>query len=236
MVSGFDEGKITKNGVTIPYRIFIPENMNKTKKYPLVLHFHGAGSRGSDNKKPLYLAKFLTAKKNQQKHPCIIIVPQCPSGKKWIVHNWSKVKHTFSKEPTPYMACAIKLLEDTIKNYSVDKDRIYVYGQSMGGFATWDIICRKPNFFAAAAPVCGGADVMQMKKICHMPIWVFHGAKDPTVKVQNSRQLVEELKKLKCNIKYTEYPEVKHNAWSYSYTNEFIEWLFSHKKEKNNGK
>ena len=44
------------------------------------------------------------------------------------------------------------------KKNQVDPNRIYVMGLSMVGYATWDAIQRRPDFFAAAVPICGGGD------------------------------------------------------------------------------
>ncbi len=61
--------------------------------------------------------------------------------------------------------------------------------------------------------------------------WVHHGAADPTVKVEGSRKMVEALKQIQGNVKYTEYDEasgIKHNAWDPCYSNdEVFEWIFA---------
>ena len=126
---------------------------------------------------------------------------------------------------------AIAAIKEIIKKYPIDTKRIYVYGQSMGGFATWEIICRYPDMFAAAVPVCGGADETQAKKIAKIPVWIFHGKLDPVVNVERSRNMFVALKQAGGKPKYTEYPKVKHNAWSYSYSPKLFEWMFSQKKK-----
>ncbi|MBN2643237.1 MAG: prolyl oligopeptidase family serine peptidase, partial [Victivallales bacterium] len=220
-----------EDGQKLKYRFYDPGKVESKKKYPLVIHFHGAGSRGDNNTSQLYLAKKVTDKKIAEKHPCFVFAPQCPTGEKWVSTDWSRLSHKMSPAPNSQMAMAMSAIDEIIKEYPIDTNRIYVYGQSMGGFATWEIICRRPDMFAAAVPVCGGADETQSVKIIHIPIWIFHGALDSTVKVERSRNMFAALKKVGGEPKYTEYPKVKHNAWTYSYTLELFEWMFSQKKK-----
>lgn len=128
---------------------------------------------------------------------------------------------------------AIDTINEIVKKYPIDRKRIYVCGQSMGGFATWEIICCYPDMFAAAVPVCGRADEAKAPSIAHIPIWIFHGALDPAVKVARSRNMFKALKNTGGMPKYTEYLKVKHNAWSYSYSSKLFRWMFNQKKSKN---
>jgi predicted peptidase len=221
----------SKDGQKLKYRFYNPSKNASKKKYPLVVHFHGAGSRGDNNTSQLYLAKKVTSKRNIKKHPCFVFAPQCPAREKWVSTDWKKLSHKMSFKPNAQMAMAMATIKEIIKKYPVDTSRIYVYGQSMGGFATWEIICRYPAMFAAAVPVCGGADETQAKKIAKVPVWIFHGKLDPVVKVERSRNMFASLKKAGGKPKYMEYPKVKHNAWSYSYSPKLFEWIFSQKKE-----
>jgi predicted peptidase len=220
-----------KNGQTLKYRFYNPVKDKSKKKYPLVVHFHGAGSRGDNNTSQLYLARKVTSKVNIEKYPCFVFAPQCPAGKKWVDIDWTRLSQKQPVKPNAQMTMVMAAIDEIVKKYSIDTKRIYVYGQSMGGFATWDIICRRPNMFAAAVPVCGGGDETKASKIAHVPVWIFHGALDPTVKVARSRNMFAALKKAGSTPKYTEYPKVKHNAWSYSYSPQLFKWMFSQKNK-----
>jgi predicted peptidase len=103
----------------------------------------------------------------------------------------------------------------------------------MGGYGTWHALALRPGFFAAAVPVCGGADLKSAEKIKDVPIWVFHGDKDNAVPVARSREMVEALKKAGGSPKYTEYPGVGHNSWDKAYADpEMFAWLFAQKRKK----
>lgn len=232
IVSGFHGFMWQSDSGSLPYRLYIPAKLEAGHKYPLVVFFHGMGSIGNDNRKQLWLAMNFTKPEVQQRNPCFVLAPQCPETGRWVNAEWGGDIHKMAKDPTPEMAMAIRLIDQTIKDYPVDAKRVYVTGTSMGGFATWEIICRKPELFAAAAPVCGGGDVANAAQISSIPIWAFHGKLDPTVKAQSSRAMIDAVKKAGGSPVYTEYPEVKHNAWDYSYKDKALyEWMFKQAKK-----
>jgi dipeptidyl aminopeptidase/acylaminoacyl peptidase len=218
---------------TLLYRIHSPEKLETGKKYPLVVLFHGAGKRGNDNKKqlahgPADILKFAKA----AKQPIFFIAPQCPRGQQWVNTPWGKLSHTMPKEPSESMALAIGLIKKTVADLPVDEKRIYVTGQSMGGFATWDIIQRMPSYFAAAMPICGGADTAQAATLKNMPIWCFHGGNDRVVKTQRSRDMIAAIKKAGGSPKYTEYPGVGHHSWTKTFKDtKVLTWLFAQKAQ-----
>jgi predicted peptidase len=219
-----------ENGKTLPYRLMKPDHYDPKMKYPLVLFLHGAGERGTDNEKQLVhgVPEFAKAE-NRKKYPCFLIAPQCPAKEGW--SDFMSKKAVASKGPSEPGRLAVELVKAIQKEFSIDPDRLYITGLSMGGFGTWDIICRNPDMFAAAVPICGGGDESQAEKIAKMPIWVFHGAKDPIVKPERSREMVDALKKAGGNPKYTEYPGVAHNSWEKAYKDhEMFKWLFEQKK------
>jgi len=122
-------------------------------------------------------------------------------------------------------------LESKVKSMPIDRNRIYITGLSMGGYGTWDAISRKPNYFTAALPLCGGADVKQASKLLKLPIWTIHGDKDRAIPVSRSRDIVKALKDAGGKITYTEHPGAGHNIWSRTYSDKkVLDWLFSQKK------
>jgi predicted peptidase len=220
-------------GNVLKYRLLTPPDYDSKTKYPLVLFLHGAGERGDDNTKQLVhgVAEFTKAE-NRKKYPCFLVAPQCPEGKKWVEVDWGADKHEMPKEASDPLRLTLELIDSLPKEYSIDTQRIYVTGLSMGGFGAWDAICRRPDYFAAAVPVCGGGDEKQAEKIAKVPVWVFHGAKDGAVKPSRSRNMVEVLKKAGGKPKYTEYPEVGHDSWVPAYKDEeMMKWLFEQKRE-----
>jgi predicted peptidase len=125
-----------------------------------------------------------------------------------------------------------KLLDSLARTPQIDTKKIYVGGLSMGGMGTFEILWRKPHFFAAAFPICGGGDVAKVKVYAkNFPVWVFHGSADPTVDVDNSRRMVAQLKADGAKVTYTEYPGVGHESWKNAFAEPaLLPWLFAQKK------
>ena len=140
-----------------------------------------------------------------------------------------------AKRPSNWpLEATLAVVQQLTKQESVDPRRLYIMGLSMGGMGTFEELYRHPNVFAAAAPICGGADVAAYdKRVRKTPFWVFHGAADSVVPVENSRQIVEKLKELKVPVQYTEYPGVNHNSWDNAFAEpQLLPWMFSHSRKK----
>ncbi|MEQ8789293.1 MAG: prolyl oligopeptidase family serine peptidase [Pirellulaceae bacterium] len=221
-----------KDGGELPYRLLAPREYDAARQYPLVLFLHGAGERGADNQKQLIhgMGDFLRDE-IRGKYPCFVVAPQCPQNKQWVAVPWSADEHTMPKTPSTPLRQAVELVDALTKEFSIDEDRLYVTGLSMGGFGAWDAVQRHPQKFAAAAPVCGGGDAALAKTIAGVPIWAFHGDQDNAVKVKRSRDMIEALKKAGGSPRYTEYPGVGHNSWAVTYRNpELYAWLFAQRR------
>jgi predicted peptidase len=183
------------SGDKLLYRLLKPEGYDPNQKYPLVVFLHGAGERGSDNTTQLVhgMADF-ASDKIMEKYPAIVIAPQCPDGKQWVEVPWTVDEHQMPKEPSRPLAQTLELMTALQKEFSIDRDRLYITGLSMGGFGVWDAIQRQPELFAATAPVCGGGDVALAKRIKDVPTWAFHGDQDGVVKVRRSRDMIAAMK------------------------------------------
>ena len=225
-------------GGKLLYRQIDPAGLNKGSKdarYPLVLFLHGAGGRGNDNTRQLtdagFCPKILNTVKFAANYPCFLIAPQVPPSKRWVEVHWGLKAHTMPPKPGEQMRMALELVDQFVKTHPVDMRRIYVTGLSMGGFGTWDAIQRRPGFFAAAVPVCGGGDTAEAPRLTTIPLWVWHGDRDGVVKTQRSRDMVAAIVKAGGKPKYTEQPNTGHGVWTAAYANRAVwTWLFAQVK------
>lgn len=224
---------------TLPYRILYPLNFNPANKYPVLFFLHGSGERGSNNTLQLTHGGNLFLKENLRKNfPAIIIFPQCPKDSYWsnvkITSNQGKRTFNFQKdeEPTKAMKLLLQLIKEVKSEKYVDDERLYAGGLSMGGMGTFELLRRKPRYFAAAFSICGGDNVANVKKYRKVPLWVFHGAKDDVVDPALSDLVVKELKRLGAkDVRQTIYPNANHNSWDPAFAEpELLPWLFSHEK------
>ena len=222
-------GKVDSPAV-VPWRLYVPPEASEKNKLPLVFFLHGAGRRGNDNMGQMDLAAPIWAEAVQAKNPCFVLAPQCRVGTMWTKMNPAHTNSEADKDPTPEMGSALAILDSVLSQYPVDPDRIYVVGMSMGGFGTWDALYRRPNFFAAAVPICGGGDPSKASLFKDVPIWAWHGSNDKAVPVDNTRELIAALKKAGGDPKYSEI-KAGHGAWMPAFEDpEFFVWLFSQKK------
>jgi predicted peptidase len=207
------EVQIVKN-LELEYLLYLPKNYRSSrKKFGLILFLHGSGESGNDLEKVKKhgLPKMLEA---GLELPCIVVSPQCPAGTWW---------------NTETLAA---LLDDLEKTLRVDAERMYVTGLSMGGFATWELAIKHPQRFAAIVPICGGGEPFFTSEITHLPIWVFHGAKDDVVPLEYSQRMVEALKKHGSKrVKFKIYKRASHDSWTKTYANpKLYSWLLEQKR------
>ncbi|MBC7417224.1 MAG: prolyl oligopeptidase family serine peptidase [Pedobacter sp.] len=93
------------------------------------------------------------------------------------------------------------------------------------------MVRRKRHAFAAAFAICGGDNLANVKKYKHVPLWIFHGAKDGTVDPAFSIAIADRLKTLGDEVKLTIYPNAGHNSWDNAFAEQtFLPWLYTHKK------
>jgi predicted peptidase len=219
----------------LPYRLLKPLNYDAKQQYPLVLFLHGAGERGSDNERQLiHGGKNFVDEGFRKRHPAFIVAPQCAEEKKWGEVPWDAKSHKAPTDPGPTMKAVFGLLEALQEEFSIDANRIYGTGLSMGGYGTWDILQRHPELLAAAVPICGGGDPELADRFKSTPVWVFHGGADPVVPVSRSRDMVNALKAAGGRPIYTEYEGVDHNSWTRTYDNRLMwDWMFAQHKQAN---
>lgn len=196
----------------LDYLLFLPEGYAKSRKrWPLMLFLHGAGESGTNLEKLKVLGppKIVESKPD---FPFILVSPQSPHG------GW---------DPDTLNA----LLDNVMRKYRVDKDRVYLTGASMGGSGTWHLAAAYPEKFAAIAPVCGHGDPADAKQLARIPIWVFHGANDHVVPVERDEEMVNAIRAAGGNVKFTVYPDAGHNVWTVTYDNpELYQWLLKQKR------
>lgn len=237
----YQKKEFIRGNDTLRYRILYPENYEAGKKYPMLLFLHGAGERGNNNEAQLtHGGKLFTEPANRQQFPAIVVFPQCAAN-----DFWARVRRDTTKKDSlgqfafnsdqpigTSLSLVNQLVDSLAASGSVIKKQIYIGGLSMGGMGTFELLWRKPKFFAAAFAICGGGDPQKVtiygKKF---PIWIFHGDSDPVVPVGNSRLMKNALIAAGAKVKYTEYPGVGHNSWDNVWgETELLPWLLGKKK------
>ena len=206
------------DGSRSPYVVFVPQDYDAKKSYPIILFLHGAGETKGGMKQPVQVGIGPAIEKRAKSFPFIVVIPQ---SEKRI---W--------KADSDDAKRALAILDTTMKEYNADPKRVILSGLSMGGHGTWSLAVANPERWAAIVPVCGAGNPAAAATIKDLPCWAFHGDKDTAVKVAGSRDMIDALKQAGGKPKYTEYPGVGHNSWDKAYgTDELYTWLLTNKKK-----
>ncbi|HEV7704706.1 MAG TPA: prolyl oligopeptidase family serine peptidase [Gemmatimonadaceae bacterium] len=234
--TGFLDRTVKVGALTLKYQVYVPPTYDGHTSLPVILFMHGSGERGSDGLKQTQVGMPSQIRWHRDWFNAIVVMPQCPDDS---VFRGVVADATFAA------------LEKSVKEFHGDRERLYATGLSMGGYGVWQQIVDHPGVFAAAVAVSGGltpsadmdnlfvsvkgddpfAAVAQVTK--GLPIWIFHGAKDDVVPTVQSRKLVQAMRDVGTDVKYTEYPDVGHGAWDPAYADEELwKWLFAQRLVK----
>lgn len=197
----------------LEYLMSFPNNYDNTKKYPLLIYLHGAGTRNTNYewlKRPVIYNTL-----DEHGLEFIVVAPLCRK-EAWFDH----------------FETLIRFVDYISGHENVDPSRVYLTGNSMGGYATWQLAMSIPEYFAAIVPVCGGGMYWDTKRLAEMGVWAFHGALDITVCPEESEKMVNGINKRGGNAKLTIYPDREHDSWTPTYSNpEVYNWLLSYTKK-----
>ncbi len=196
------------------YMLTYPKDYKSDGVYPVLFSIHGAGTRG--NNPELLKDSFIFKKaETMEDFPFMVVSPLCHEN------TWFDMFET------------LKRFILFIGNSSfADKKRLYATGASMGGYTVWQLGMSMPEVFAAIAPVCGGGMYWNAARLVNVPVWAFHGAKDPAVFAQESQKMVDAVNRCGGSAKLTIYPDVEHAAWVPAYTDdELYKWFLTHENK-----
>ena len=207
--SDFKPGKFKDEKAEVNYRFLKPKNLDKSKKYPLVLVFHGSGAIGKDNTSQMgVLSKMWLSPENREKYPTYVLSPQFPIRSS--NYHLDETRNVKVSESNEYLDLVLKSLDSLIIKENIDPNRVYVMGFSMGGATTSNAISKRPDLFAAAINVSGISQFDKINELVKMPIWIVHGSLDTDNFPQSNFKFFEEMK-TKGNVFLWEYKNKYHN-------------------------
>ncbi len=196
-------------------RYYKYEKTSKTPQ-PLILYIHGAGSRGNELSQMSMVGPLGELLKGRD-IPAVVLAPQCYKN------TWFDLFSVLEE-----------FIEYAINNENIDKQRVYICGISMGGYAAWQMAMSHPDWFAALVPVCGGGMYWNAERLKNIPIWAFHGALDNVVLPEESIHMVKAVKLNGGKARITIYPDKEHNAWDSAFGDDNMwKWMFSQIKTDN---
>ncbi|WP_254562847.1 carboxylesterase family protein [Dyadobacter diqingensis] len=212
-----------QHGDTLSYRLLMPEGYDPDQRYPLVVSLHGGAGYGTDNVRQLasWEIQQLTEPKSRKKYPAFILAPQIFHGT-----SWGGLPHLVTRDTIVF-----DLLRALKAEFSIDPNRVYVVGHSLGGYGTWHFIGTRPGVFAAAIPLSGAGDPSLAKNMVDVSVWAFHGETDRNVLVDGSRKVIKAMQQAGGHPRYTEFADVGHYLNpSLNTTPGILDWLFAQKR------
>ena len=178
---------------------------------PVIVFLHGASSCGTDLSKVLRYGP-LDAVSSGLQVDAVLVAPQNPGGA------WSPSK-------------IMDVLRAVERRFSVDTNRRYVLGMSLGGYGTVDFVGTYPDRIAAGMALCGGGSLRNYCGLAKVPFWILHGTDDRAVAVSESQAVVAAMaacgdtSRLRCDW----LPGVNHGQLGKAfYVQETYQWLLSH--------
>jgi len=215
-----------------PYAIYIPKNFDESRKYPLVVFLHGAWSNhrlglrrafGQGNLQGLDFIKpgnvpVETDLESTRYFPVLKDIDYIVAA--------PLARGTAGYQGIPEQD-VYDMLADIESRFSIDENRIYLTGLSMGGGGTVWLGLTRPDIWAALAPCCpappdGSVDLAG--NALNLPVHLFTGDKDFLHKTALDWKAKFEASTPRFD--YTEYPGIGHNSWEYAYKDGFIfDWF-----------
>lgn len=212
--SAYKSYYINVSGVRLAFRLKFPYSYlnpdSSTKKYPVMLFFHGAGEPGcpanggifNNEKQLLHGGKLFLDRVNNNQFDGFLIYPQ------------AVVPNCASSWPASNDIAVLRILDSLIKYARADIDRLFVDGLSDGGRNTWRFARSYPQRVATIAPSAMSAMTTSLSSIIHIPVWFASGGKDSNPSPAQAQQTLTTFTNLGGNIRYTLYPELGHSVWN----------------------
>lgn len=226
--------------VTLPYRLYLPQGYDESKKYPLMLFTHGAGERGADNAlqvdqigtvNNVLLERLVLGGYNDR---FIVVAPQCPIDMRWVEYDWTSGEYSLDgiEQSIPSKLVLSLMYNEIFANYSVDRSRVYGAGVSMGGFGITDLAMRCPDMFAAIINVCGGCDPTKADLISTTAVRGYHSPTDGVVNYEPLKDLLSAAAQKGYAAEYHEINvNIGHAEWVTAFEEpDLISWLLTHEK------
>ena len=217
----FSKETFSSGNLTIPYRKANISGLGD--KTSLVIYLHGGTSKGNDNESQMQEPGIdsISTWLSENNRKAIMLVPQCPTNLSWLGTMQDAI---------------VQLLQTYIDRGVADADNVYIFGGSMGGTGTWNMLSNHPDFFAAAMPVAGNPTGLDAEAVSKTPLFTVMGTADRIMKISNVETFLKDMDGCDAEYKF----EIE-DGWTHedvcknSYTAKRLNWVFAHTKGSSAG-
>jgi pimeloyl-ACP methyl ester carboxylesterase/tetratricopeptide (TPR) repeat protein len=139
-----------REGESIRYVAQVPPEYHSYRSYPAIVTLHGASStpeRQVDWWMGNYNTELQMHTGQAARKGYIVIAPAWTVEERQRKYKYSALEH----------AAVLTSLRDAMRRFSIDSDRVYLSGHSLGGDAAWDIGLAHPDLWAGLIPIAATA-------------------------------------------------------------------------------
>lgn len=200
---------VAEDGSEAKYALYVPEDYDPAKSYPLIVGLHEA--RGKGDKHVYVWLAHARAKK---------YFVLCPTNDPAV--GWSGTGHSL----------VLSAIAKVQKYYNIDANRVCLEGVSLGAIGCWEIGLHNPSHFAAIVPRSGAPRYeteMFLANAAHLSVYAVHGAQDTMLPVSIARRAVDKLERMEADVTYREYKQGGHDIYL-GENPRILEWLRTRKR------
>ncbi|MBN2477439.1 MAG: peptidase [Pirellulales bacterium] len=167
----------------VEYLVQLPPEYDPYRLYPTILTLHGAGTTPA-HQIDWWAGAWTegTGRSGQAAgHGYIVIAPR------WAAQHQKRYGYSARAH-----AAVLNSLRDACRRFSVDTDRVFLTGHSMGGDAAWDLGLAHPDLWAGVIPIVAVADrycSRYWENAQYVPFYVIAGELDGDKLTRNATDL-----------------------------------------------
>lgn len=217
----------------VGYRIWKPGPLEAGKTYPIVLFLHASGTMGDDNERQIAMLKGLATTDQLGTRLCFLVAPQLKIGMRFTTDDWRSPGYRTLPDAADAELLAAGLLDDLMRQYPIDPDRVYLAGIGAGATCAADLLVRRPGRYAAAFLIGANADRGQAARISHVPLWMLHSRKDEALGSKAAQSLQDSLavgERSKAEMRNESIAEVARLCFADC---AWLDWLLQQDREQN---
>jgi len=186
-VRGF---KVNLDGNVRPYLIYLPKDYIPKQRLPLLLAFNPTSS-DEPNELDVYFDYGLEQYAETEGFAVLCLNGRPKTG-------WDKLA----------IYDALDALKIVQSHFSIDVDRIYLFGAGRGGDGAYNLGLQHPDQFAAMAVAEGVGPTDLTKNALHVPLYIVNGSGSNRYERDASRKMVSFFSSYKYTFKHQEYPDI----------------------------
>lgn len=200
-----------RSGSGTPHLLYLPAAHEKESAWPLILFLHGGGERGDDLSlvRREGLPRIL---EHLPDFPFVVVSPQETKSRRWT-----------SDE-------LVRLVDDAVEKYRVDRTRVYATGLSSGAATALELAAEYPDRIAAVAVASPNRLPSDLCRLKPVPVWMFHNSGDPRIPARRVRRFERSLAACGGHVRVTLYDRGRHDSWTETYgRRDLYEWFRKHR-------